>query len=80
MKYRGVTINIDKEEIPGSSLKELKSGEMKEVKPKFMKFYRFADSYNYGSAKECKEAIDRIISELGEDYNKEVFTKVMNSD
>ncbi len=80
MKYKGVIITIEKVEIPGTSLRELKNGTMKEAKPKFEKFYLFQGSYCYSSMAECKKGIDRIIEQLGSDFDEEIFTKIMNED
>ena len=60
MKHRGVLIQKVKEEIPGSSLKELKDGRFVECKPQFDTTYQFARSFPYSTLEECKQAIDNI--------------------
>jgi hypothetical protein len=61
MKYKGVIFDKVTEEIPGSSLRELKDGRMKECKPKFRTLgYAFHDGYPYDTVKELKEVVDRI--------------------
>jgi hypothetical protein len=62
--HRGVRIFSVKEEIPGSSLKELKDGTMVEVKPKYCTCYCYAGSYKFDTIEEAKASIDEV-------YNKD---------
>ena len=78
--YIGIKIFKLLEEVPGSSLRELKNGTMKECKPKFDRHYCFQGSYKYDSVKECREAIDRIKKASPADISDEEFAKIMNEE
>ena len=82
MKHRGVLIQKIKEEIPGSSLKELKDGRLVECKPQFDTTYQFARSFPYSTLEECKQAIDNIFfrcQEIGGETDPVKFAEIMNS-
>ena len=82
MKHRGVLIQKVKEEIPGSSLKELKDGCFVECKPQFDITFQFARSFPYSTLGECKQAIDDIYErckEVGGETDPVKFAEIMNS-
>ena len=81
--YRGVKIYQTREEIPGSSLKELKDGTLVPCKSKFYPaVYRYAgSSYPYDSLREIKTAIENIYQRCLETWAEsrpEEFAAVMN--
>lgn len=80
MKYKGIIIDIETIEIPGSSLRELKNGTMKECKPKYEKRYSYPGGHKHTCMQDCKDSIDNIIGnlELQNCYVKEIFEEVMN--
>ena len=81
-KYHGVIIEKFYEEIPGSSLRELKDGTVVLRKPKYNTYYKYAESYPYDSIKEAKESIDRIMKEIASKniiLTQKEFENIMNN-
>lgn len=81
--YRGVSIFRKKTIIPGSDFKELKSGRMKECKPKFDTAFKYAGSYPYPTLKECKEAIKHVYAASvasGGTTDPREFAAIMNEE
>ena len=77
--HRGVQIFKESVEIPGSSLRELKDGSMKDCAPKFEHTY----AYYAGHPMETAKAVKRMIDELWEKNQnigtQEDFAWVMNN-
>lgn len=63
--HLGVRIYKQSIEIPGSSLRETKTGELVDCKPQFTHSYVFGNSYPYDSKEEAVAAINRIRKECG---------------
>ena len=81
-KYHGVIIYKFYEEIPGSSLRELKNGTLVSCKPSYKIYYRYSGSYPFDSVKKAKESIDNIMKELaskGITCTQREFEYVMNN-
>ena len=80
--YRGINIYRQYEVIPGSDLKELKNGEMKEVKPKKeLVGFHYADGFPYDTIHLCEQAIDQLYRqfEAAGGTNKVAFRQIMNT-
>jgi len=80
--YKKVKIYRNREMIPGSNLRELKDGIMKECKPQYYPAqYAHMDGYPCDTLREAKQTIDRIESECRRNgcFDRKTFTEVMNN-
>jgi len=82
-KYRGVIINVVKDIIPGSDIKELSSGGFKLCAPKYVTSYQYAGSYPCSTLREAKDSIEAIYQSckaLGGVTEKKLFASIMNEE
>jgi hypothetical protein len=80
-KYRGVTIYKCWEQITGSDFKILKSGEVKDCKPKFeLLGYCWKAGYPNDTVEELKESIDKILDTFDTEEAMKECVEVLNGD
>ena len=81
--YLGVKIWKEREQIPGSDIKQLKNGRFVDCKPKYYDpVWKYAGSYPYSTLEEAKQSIDTILArckEVGGESRLAEFAAIMNS-